>query len=148
MIREATEKDIDNWCEMRTDLWPDTEDGHRGEITEYFAGSSIDIFVAFIIEVDSKVVGFLELNIRNFAEGSRNSKVPYIEAWYIRPDFQGNGYGKMLMQRAESWAREQGFTELASDTEIHNEKSIAMHTQLGFIETERVVCFLKDIEGR
>lgn len=47
------------------------------------------------------------------------------------------------MARAEAWAREQGFDELASDTEIDNHASIALHRRLGFAETERVVCFLK-----
>ena len=128
---------------MRTSLWPDTDDCHRSEIDEYFAGKSIDIVETFICEVDSEVVGFLEMNIRNFAEGSRSARVPYVEAWYVRPEFQGRGYGRVLMRRAEAWARERGFDELASDTEIENTRSIEMHKHLGFEETDRVVCFLK-----
>ena len=51
----------------------------------------------------------------------------------------------MLMKAAEQWAQEKGFSELASDTETSNLKSIAIHKQLGFEETERVVCFLKQL---
>ena len=132
--------------EVRTSLWPETADCHGSEIDEYFAGTSIDIVEVLIGEVDSKVAGFLELNIRNFAEGSRSAQVPYIEAWYVKPEFQGRGYGRELMRHAEDWAREKGFDELASDTEVDNMRSIEMHKHLGFEETERVVCFLKRLK--
>lgn len=147
IIREASEKDMLQWSMMRTALWPNTEDAHISEIKEFFSGSSIDIVQAFVVEVGSEIVGFMELNIRNFAEGSRNSKLPYVEAWYIRPEYQGEGYGKQLMQKAEHWAISQGYTELASDTEIDNHRSISMHKYLGFLETERIVCFLKKLEN-
>lgn len=128
---------------MRTDLWPDTDDRHLAEIDEFFAGNSIDIAETFVIEINSKPVGFLELNVRNFAEGSRSPQVPYVEAWYVKPEFQHLGYGKQLMLTAEHWALSNGFSELASDTDIDNERSIALHRRLGFTETDRIVCFLK-----
>ncbi|MCU7932537.1 MAG: GNAT family N-acetyltransferase [Candidatus Thiodiazotropha sp. (ex Codakia rugifera)] len=147
IIREATHNDISAWSEMRTDLWPETGDMHVSEINEYFAGSSIDIVQAFIGTIELEPIGFLELNIRNFAEGSRRPKLPYVEAWYIKPRHRGNGYGILFMQQAEKWAVAKGYSELASDTEVENERSIAMHKYLDFIETERVVCFLKKLKN-
>lgn len=146
-IREANEDDIAHWSEMRSALWPDSEDNHIAEITDYFAGTSIDIVQTYMAEQDGNIVGFMELNIRNFAEGSRSPKLPYVEAWYIKPEFQGKGYGKTLMQRAEEWALSRGYSELASDTEVDNERSIAMHSHLGFRETDRIVCFLKKLNN-
>ena len=146
-IREAIQNDVSAWSEMRTDLWPESNDLHVGEIGEYFAGTSIDIVQAYIGEVESGAVGFLELNIRNFAEGSRSPKVPYVEAWYVKPKYRGNGYGALLMKQAEEWGISQGYSELASDTELDNDRSIAMHKRLGFVETERVVCFLKKLKN-
>jgi aminoglycoside 6'-N-acetyltransferase I len=145
VIRDVTEKDIRQWSAMRTVLWPDTNDAHMSEIREYFSGTSIDILQAYIAELAGEIVGFMELNIRNFAEGSRHSKVPYVEAWYVKPTWQGRGIGKQLMQRAEQWAKSQGYSELASDTEIGNHRSISIHKHLGFMETERIVCFLKKL---
>ena len=147
IIREAIEKDIEQWSEMRTALWPDTNDAHFEEINNYFSGLSIDIVKTYIAEIDSEVIGFMELNIRNFAEGSRKSKLPYVEAWYIKPEHQGHGYGKRLMEKAEQWAISLGYSELASDTEISNHRSISMHKHLGFLETERIVCFLKKLNN-
>ncbi len=147
VIREANEKDVEQWSAMRIALWPETDDGHISEINEYFSGSSIDIVQAYIADVGSETVGFLELNIRNFAEGSRSPRLPYVEAWYIKPHYQGNGYGKLLMKKAEQWAISQGYSELASDTEINNHRSISMHKHLGFMEKERIVCFLKELKN-
>ena len=146
-IREAAPGDIAAWSEMRTDLWPETEDMHVSEINEYFSGSSIDIVQAYVGEVEEETAGFLELNIRNFAEGSRSPRLPYVEAWYIKAKYRGQGYGALLMQQAEEWAISRGYSELASDTELENDRSIAMHKRLGFVETERIVCFLKKLKN-
>ena len=98
IIREVSEKDIEQWSEMRTALWPETNDGHFTETKEYLSGLSIDIVQAYVAEVGSEIIGFMELNIRKFAEGSRNPKLPYVEAWYIKSEYQNKGYGKQLMQ--------------------------------------------------
>lgn len=145
IIRAATEADVPSWSAMRTVLWPDTPDAHLSEIREYLAGTSIDIVQAYVLELAGEVIGFIELNIRNFAEGSRCPKLPYVEAWYVKAEYQGRGYGSLLMRKAEQWSIDQGYTELASDTDLDNRRSIALHKHLGFVETERVVCFLKKL---
>ncbi len=146
-IRKAKRGDLAEWANMRAQLWPDSPDGHIGEIEDYFSGASIDIVQAFVLEnQEGSLSGFMELNIRNFAEGSRSPKLPYVEAWFIREEYRGKGFGKKLIKRAERWAIERGYSELASDTEITNQKSIAIHKTLGFEETERIVCFLKKLK--
>lgn len=146
-IREISEKDASEWSRMRTILWPDTPDQHHAEIAAFFAGSSNDVVEVFVVEVSAnQLAGFIELNIRNFAEGSVKSEVPYVEGWYIDSEYQASGLGKALMQRAEQWAKERGCNELASDAELDNERSIDIHKKLGFRETYRIVCFLKKLD--
>ena len=131
---------------MRSLLWPDSEASHIAEIEEYFAGVSIDIVETFIAERPfDGLGGFIEINIRNFAEGSRSARVPYVEAWFVDQDLRGQGVGKTLMKHAERWSLDNGFSELASDTELENIKSITLHKSLGFKEVDRVVCFLKKL---
>ncbi|WP_231517041.1 GNAT family N-acetyltransferase [Marinobacterium lacunae] len=117
-IREAEIKDAETWSKLRTELWPNTNDDHRSEI-----------------------------NVRNFAEGSRRSKVPYIEAWLVDPEKRGEGVGKALIQKAEQWACSRGYSELASDTDLTNVASISIHKHMGFTETERIVCFIKSLKN-
>lgn len=145
-IRPIVLQDRLIWSAMRTELWPGTPDEHLTEIDQFFAGNSIDITAVLVAEFDTKMVGFIELNLRNFAEGSRSSPVPYIEAWFVAREFRAQGIGSQLISSAERWALENGYSEIASDTELHNHRSIAMHTHLGFRETERVVCFLKTLK--
>ena len=145
-IRPINIQDRLIWSAMRTELWPDTPDEHLTEIDQFFSGNSIDITAVLVAEFDTQMVGFIELNLRNFAEGSRNSPVPYIEAWFVAREFRAQGVGSQLISSAERWALENGYSEIASDTELDNHRSIAMHTHLGFRETERVVCFLKTLK--
>jgi aminoglycoside 6'-N-acetyltransferase I len=44
---------------------------------------------------------------------------------------------------AEQWAREKGCSEMASDTWLENEGSIAAHQKLGYHEADRLVHFVK-----
>ena len=146
-IRTAQPTDLNAWVAMRSDLWPESNDSHRSEIAAYFAGSATDIVTCLVAEdgQSGALAGFIELNIRNFAEGSRQAEVPYVEGWYVSAAFRGQQLGLALMQKAEQWARNLGYTELASDTEIDNHKSLALHLNMGFEETERVVCLLKKL---
>lgn len=133
---------------MRNQLWPDSVESHRGELEDYFNGRSNDIVKVFVAETESnEVIGFIELNLRNFAEGSTARLVPYVEGWLIESAYQNQGLGKGLISKAEQWAIECGFNELASDAELENEQSIAIHKILGFKEVERVVCFLKKLKN-
>jgi len=145
-IRPAIPSDAEQWAQMRSELWPDNQDDHPQEIHAFFQGTLIDIDKAIVLETDNgELAGFLELNLRSYAEGSRISPIPYIEAWYVRPEFQHKGYGQQLMSYIENWARNKGFTEIASDTTPDNKRSIKLHKQLGFKQVEQVVCFLKKL---
>ena len=48
-----------------------------------------------------------------------------------------------LMSAAEQWARQNGYTVLASDTELENTASERVHRALGFEEVERTIHFRK-----
>ena len=145
-IRPITTEDREAWSQLRTEPWPDTEDNHLAEIDDYFAHQSPDIDMVFVAEDDmQKVVGSIELNIREFAEGSRHPRVPYVEGWCVDKASRNKGYGKQLMAVAEQWAKANGYIELASDTEISNTRSISIHKHLGYREVERIVCFIKRI---
>lgn len=149
ICREARPGDADEYLRMRELLWPGSKDEHRDEIDAYFRGESRDVVVNFVLDRGDerapgpRLGGFLELNVRNYAEGSSQPRVPYVEGWFVDDDLRRRGAGRRLMEAAEGWAREHGFHELASDAELDNDVSIAAHGALGFEEVERVVCFLK-----
>ena len=144
-VRSATEDDIEHWCKMRDLLWPDFASTNKQEIDDFFSKKTSSTRACFLAEELGTPVGFIELNIRNYAEGSNSDNVPYVEGWFVEEKHRGRGLGGLLMQRAETWAKDNGYCELASDAEIENNHSITAHKKLGFKETDRIVCFLKKL---
>ena len=71
------------------------------------------------------------------------SPVAFLEGIYVEPDHRGTGVARRLVAAIETWARQSGCSELASDAAISNVASQQMHEALGFTETQRVVYFRK-----
>lgn len=131
---------------MRTALWPNSVDEHAGAINDYFEGKPSFMDQIVVCEAGNvELVGFAELRIRNYAEGSANMAVPYLEGWYVDGAYRRQGVGAALIDAAGQWARSLGYSELASDAEIDDQRSIAAHLALGFHETDRTVSFLKKL---
>ena len=146
--RPMVPADRAQWLAMRNALWPGNPAEHAATIDAFFAGRAAFLDAAFLCEAGAAPVGFVELRIRSYAEDSDNTRVPYVEGWWVDPAYRRRNVGATLMKRAEQWAQELGYDELASDCEIDNLASIAAHNALGFEETARIVCFLKRIERR
>ena len=53
-----------------------------------------------------------------------------------------------LSETAENWAILNGFTEMASDTELDNAVSLAAHVSMGYEEVERQICFRKTLRDQ
>lgn len=144
--RPCTRQDRSAWLQMRDALWPGESAEHAAEIDAYFEGRAIDIQHVLLATTDAdEPVGFIELNVRPYAEGCEHSPVPYVEGWFVAAPYRRQGVGRLLIESAERWACDHGFSELASDTETHNAASIAAHAALGFDEAERIVCFIKKL---
>lgn len=127
---------------MRLDLWPDEGLPSLTQgMDEWLDSAEGAVFVAE--DSAGKLIGFVEAAQRTYAEGAETSPVGYVEGWYVAPDARQRSVGGALLQAAENWAKKRGLTEMASDTWLHNELSIAAHKRLGYQEKERIVCFLK-----
>ena len=140
-IRPATPADRDSWLRMRDALWPSTD---HAEVDRYFAGEAREP-MAVLIAFDEEAIAFIELSIRAYAEGCETDRVAFVEGWYVHPDWRRTGVGAELIRAAEAWARSQGCTEIASDTEADNVFGAAAHRALGFEETAVVRCFRKPL---
>jgi aminoglycoside 6'-N-acetyltransferase I len=144
-VRAVEEGDAAVWAELRARLWPHARARELAvEVRDFLTGVGTDLIsAAFIAEEPGAPLGFLELSIRPFADGCDSRPIPHVEGWYVVPFARGRGVGRALMESAEQWARFKGFIELASDTEIHNDGSLAAHVSCGFVETERLIKFRK-----
>ena len=146
-VRPVEPRDLESWAAMRNALWPDaTRDDLRAGVKTFFDRKSRFITAAFIAESDdNSPLGFIELNLRPYAEGCESSPVPHIEGWYVIPTARQSKIGTKLMHAAESWAQAHGFNELTSDTTEQYPLSIRAHTSNGFEEVERLITFRKKL---
>lgn len=141
-IRRATHEDKPEWFRMRQGLWPEAPHHFlEFDLDGLLANDDAAIFVAS--DTNGRLVAFIEVGLRDRGEGCETSPVGYIEAWYVDPHVRGQKVGRDLMFAAESWAREKGMTEMASDTWLENEASIQAHLRVGYYEVERLVHFVK-----
>jgi aminoglycoside 6'-N-acetyltransferase I len=142
VVRPVEPKDAAEWLEMRRALWPED---HESEIRAYFAGLWERQVVLVAETENGGLAGFVEVNIRNYAEDCESNNVGYVEGWFVREVYRLQGVGRMLVKAAEDWARAQGCTEMASDCLLENDVSLAAHLALDYEEVERIICFRKNL---
>ena len=141
-IRAATLEDKPEWLRMRQGLWPEAPaDYLRLDLDKLLGDENSAVFLA--ADVHEKLVAFIEVGLRDYAEGCETSPVGYILAWYVDPHVRGQKLGRELIRVAEGWAHEKGCIEMASDTWLDNEASIQAHLKMGYYEVDRLVHFVK-----
>jgi aminoglycoside 6'-N-acetyltransferase I len=101
--------------------------------------------LAFVSEAGAAPVGLIEIFVRPHAPGSNYQPLPYVEAWYVAPDYRRRGIGRALLEAAETWARGVGYTTMASDTTDDYPISPAAHAALGFHVVEVEYHFFKQL---
>lgn len=148
-IRLVGPTDCAEWLRLLDGLHSESpEADHLPSIDAYLSGGSIGELIPSAVFVadrqNGRLGGFLELSVRNYAEGCTGD-TPYVESWYVDKDLRSRGVGRALMEAAEGWARDQGFLELASDAQLDNSLSHAAHQALGFEMVERIVVFRKPL---
>lgn len=143
MIYRATMDDIIVVAELAAKVW----ESDALSLIEEFKGFLEDKESAvFLCRVGGKAVGFAQCQLRHdYVEGTKTSPVGYLEGIFVEPEHRKQGYGKRLVAACESWAKEQGCAEFASDCLLENLQSIQFHLRSGFQEANRIVCFTKQL---
>ncbi len=144
-IEEFSPGHFTTLTEMFLKLWPECVYEEEFENSRRIFNSPTE--TCFLAKTDNTFIGFIQMALRSDpVEGTSSSPVAYIEGLYVDPDFRHKGIGKKLVEPGEQWGIEMGCREIASDTEITNTDSIAFHTQIGFDQVNRIVCFRKDLK--
>jgi len=91
-------------------------------------GSANQVFLAR--DKNGERVGFI------WVGQSRSSFTGVVQAYilsvYVTEAYRGQGLGRLLMSRAEDWARENGFTSIGLSVAAHNIGAIKLYEKLGF----------------
>lgn len=142
MLKEATISEVKEAAQLALLLWPDhTLEEFVQEMKNFISQPDAKVILAYH---DNEAIGFAQCQLRyDYVEGTSSSPVGYLEGLYVKESFRRQGIAKQLVQACEDWAKEKGCSEFASDCELENEESLAMHLKLGFSEANRVICFKK-----
>jgi len=138
VIRPYASDDYNEWRRMRSQLWPDQTEA---DMAAWLARTDAAVYVA--VGAPGALCGFIEVGERSCADGCDTSPVAYVEGWYIDAGSRRQRIGARLIEAAEQWARDLGYREIASDTQLENTISQAAHQRLGFEETDRLVAYRK-----
>ncbi|EJC82402.1 sortase-like acyltransferase [Rhizobium leguminosarum bv. trifolii WSM2297] len=147
IIEIGTVKDIEPWAQLRMALWPHHSlDDHRAELSQAVLSQNGEA-VAFIArDAANEAVGFAEATLRHdYVNGCSSSPVLFLEGIYVRPVDRRKGVARLLCNAVADWGKLLGCIEFGSDTLLENSASHALHTALGFEETQRVVFFRKPL---
>lgn len=145
-IEPLASADFEQWVALRFQLWPDYPlDEHRRDARELLSRG--DRAAALVARSEGALVGFADATVRvDYVNGSSTSPVVFLEGLYVAPQSRGQGIARALCDAIERWGARAGCTEFASDALLENELGRRVHAALGFVETERVVYFLKPID--
>lgn len=144
-IRTAplTDADEADWLRMRHALWPHASEAEHARDKPMMMAE--DALVLIARDGGGEAVGFAEVCTRPHANGCESSPVAYLEGIWVDDKSRGAGVGRELIDAAEDWARQQGFTEMASDALVDNHSSISAHKAWGFDNIMQVACFRKTL---
>jgi aminoglycoside 6'-N-acetyltransferase I len=134
------------WQRMRQALWPEMTEEENLSETEAMLTDDSRFFVRIAVDTEGGPAGFAEASLRrDYVNGCVTSPVVFLEGIYVEPRARRQGVADALVDAVGAWGRKLGCKEMASDALLENNDSHAMHRGLGFEETERVVCFRKNL---
>lgn len=143
-IIKATMADIKAVTHLAWLLWPEHVEAELQKDMEPYITS--DETAAFLAEENGEKAGLCLCSLRHdYVEGTETSPVGYLEGIYVQASFRKKGIALALLKAAESWAKEMGCTEFASDCELDNTESLAFHLACGFREENRIICFVTEL---
>lgn len=141
-IVKVSRDNLISWASLCSEFWP-----HHTEEEMISAYNEGDFPHEFLYETDNDYIAFMSLSIRSdYVEGKKGREpVGYLEAIYVKPDFQRKGIGRDLVSFARDWALKEGCSVLASDCQLENTTSRDFHSSLGFKEVSVNVHFAMEL---
>ncbi len=141
-IREAEEKDLQPWTELRHALWPDATVDTLSEEARNILSS--DDETCFLAVRHNLPIGFAEVALHTGSSG----RYAHLEGWYVVPEHRGRGVGTELADHVEQWCLHRAIARLTSDTTRDYPLSPGAHARAGFRVLTELTIFVKDLASR
>lgn len=142
MVKKIQKEEAETAASLASLLW---DNNSVAELTEEFTELILTEKAQFFVVYEKEIpVGFAQCQLRyDYVEGTKTSPVGYLEGIFVKEGYRRKGYAKELVKACETWAKDCGCQEFASDCELTNENSFLFHKAMHFIEANRIICFTK-----
>lgn len=143
-IETLTTNNVLAVTQLSIELWPDADFDEELLSWEKIVNTANNYCA--LAKLSNAYIGFIHLSIRNdYVEGAMYDSIAYLEGIYVKKAFRNNGVGKMLLSNGIAWAKSKGAKQLGSDSTLDNFDSLSFHEKVGFVEVNRIVCFIQNI---
>ena len=144
-VEPAKEADLAGIAALAARMWEHPTEELYTEFTALLTRPDAALFAARNSE---QLIGFAQCQLRHdYVEGTDSSPVAYLEGIFVEERFRRKGVASSLLRACEAWAKAQGCSEFASDCKLDNAESLRFHLGLGFTESNRIICFTKQLQG-
>jgi ribosomal protein S18 acetylase RimI-like enzyme len=99
--------------------------------------------ILFVAKVDNQIAGSVQLHLCTKQNGVHRAEIAKL---MTHPDYRRNGIGRLLMQKAEERAKQEGRSLLVLDTR-EGDPSNHLYTSLGYIQAGRIPDYAKSATG-
>jgi diamine N-acetyltransferase len=143
-FRELTSADLDDLVSLGIETYRDTFHGMTSEpIMEEYLGTAFDRqrmrrelsdpgSTFLFLEVDGRVAGYLKVNEGGAQTDLREAEGLEIERIYLRRRFQGQGLGRVLLEKGLEIARRKGKRYAWLGVWEKNTAAIGFYVRMGF----------------
>jgi GNAT superfamily N-acetyltransferase len=140
-IRQIQEKDYEELAILSTQLgYPCSEEDSRRFLEDIQQDSEHAVFVAE--SETGGVIGYIHVF---------KTKRPFIESFaelgglVVLEDHRGKGLGKILLDRSEEWARENGCPEMRIRSNVVRERAHPFYMDQGYVVNKHQMIFIKEL---
>lgn len=88
----------------------------------------------FVVEIHEEIVGMISVLIEEDASHHHLKKHAHINDLIILPEHRGNGLSRMLLEKAEEYARSMNVTFIDTAVYLNNGKALKAYTRNGYFE--------------
>lgn len=106
----------------------------KAESERYWDGVVGPDVILFIATLNNVVVGTVQLHLCAKQNGSHRAEIAKL---MTHPDYQRKGIGRLLMQKAEQRAKQEGRTLIVLDTR-EGDVSNQLYASIGYIQAGRI----------
>ena len=72
--------------------------------------------------------------VRNISTESKSDKIAELKRMYVLKEYQGKGYGHLLLKTVIAYSYEKGYDKIRLDSQVENHAAVHLFRKYGFVE--------------